>query len=78
MSKSIGSETSPLEFVVFVVLVPLMFIVTFLFTIGTLPDVTATLNGVFAPWPNLVVLLTVKVGFLLGRMYSLLLALDAL
>ena len=52
--------------------------VTFLFTIGTLPEVKATLKGVPAPWPNVVVLLTVKVGVLLGKTYNLLLALDAL
>ena len=45
---------------------------------GTLPEDKTTWNCVPAPCPNLVVLLTVKVGVLVGMMVTLFVALDAL
>ena len=77
-AKSIGNETIPLLSVVLVYDLPLTVKVTVFLIKGTLPEVKATLNGVLAPLPNVVVLLTVNVGVLLGSMYNLSEAVDAL
>jgi ABC-type Co2+ transport system permease subunit len=67
-AKSIGNDTIPLLSVVLVYDLPFRLRVTVFFTKGTVPDVRATLNGVSAPLPNDVVLLTVNLEVLLGSL----------
>ena len=74
----IGRLTTPLLSVVLVKVSPFNLRVTVLSANGMLPEVKATLNDVPAPSPNVVVLFTVNVGVLEGKIVSLLFALEAL